>query len=593
MAVSKVKSIKKIISNTFKKIRYYLLPITLFILLIVLTILTYQVIALDRFYLLTYAGDQNISLLTKPAAQRKIISAFQQRASQKILFSSQNQSFEVDLATSKASIDLSIFDHTFLESHKGNFLELVKLEMQTLIFPKILIPKITLKIDDQIATIAKQVEKKPENAQLLYSDTPSASDSANIQIKAGKDGLVLDKAAFEQSMYNYLLSGKYPEGLPLTINHPQITTNNVMHAKETLDTLQKETIKLKFEGNLWVLDIKQLLTLLNLTSPEAVPLDKEKTKEYISNIAQSINQDVEEGLFEFNPSTKRVSAFKASREGRKLDEDKTYQMLTDALSGNASKNINLPVDKISPKIQTQDVNSLGIKELIGRGVSNFAGSIPNRIYNINLTASKINGVLIPPGETFSFNQTVGDISAATGFKQAYVIKSGRTVLDDGGGVCQDSTTLFRAVLNAGLPVLKRTAHAYRVGYYEQGFPPGLDATVFYPSVDFQFKNDTPAHILIQAYTDGLTLYVDLYGTPDGRIAYLTKPVITDQTPPPPDLRQDDPTLPKGTVKQVDFPAWGANVSFKRTVSRLGEILADETWRSSYKAWQAVYLVGTQ
>ena len=148
-------------------------------------------------------------------------------------------------------------------------------------------------------------------------------------------------------------------------------------------------------------------------------------------------------------------------------------------------------------------------------------------------------------------------------------------------------------MNAGLPVVKRTAHAYRVGYYEQGFPPGLDATVFYPSVDFQFKNDTTASILIQAYTQGLTLYVDLYGTSDGRETTLTKSVVTNQTPPPPELRQDDLTIPKGVVKQVDFAAWGANVSFKRTVTRGGETIADEVWRSNYKPWQAIYLVGTQ
>ena len=153
-------------------------------------------------------------------------------------------------------------------------------------------------------------------------------------------------------------------------------------------------------------------------------------------------------------------------------------------------------------------------------------------------------MLIPPGDIFSFNQTGGDITAATGYKQAYVIKEGRTVLDDGGGVCQDSTTLFRAVLNAGLPVVKRTAHAYRVGYYEQGFPPGLDATVFYPSVDFQFKNDTKHHILLQAYVSGISLTVDLYGTSDGRVTTLTTPVVGEQTPPPPELRKDDPTLPK-------------------------------------------------
>ena len=167
------------------------------------------------------------------------------------------------------------------------------------------------------------------------------------------------------------------------------------------------------------------------------------------------------------------------------------------------------------------------------------------------------------------------------------------MLDDGGGVCQDSTTLFRAVLNAGLPVVKRTAHAYRVGYYEQGFPPGLDATVFSPSVDFQFKNDTPSHVLIQAYTLGNSLYVDLYGTSDGRVSKISTPIVTNQTRPPPELRQDDPTLPKGTVKQVDFSAWGANVTFTRKVERNGEILINETFRSNFRPWQAIFLVGTK
>ncbi|MDP3758514.1 MAG: VanW family protein, partial [Candidatus Daviesbacteria bacterium] len=441
-------------------------------------------------------------------------------------------------------------------------------------------------------------DQPPQDAQLIFDETPSpeGSASAHIQIKESVDGLALDKTATEQLITDFLLTGKLKSQLPLKVIPPKITTNHVIRAKKILEAVMNEPIKLTFDQYSWDLEAKQLLTLLDLTKGDNLLLDKDQAYVYLKKIAAEIDQEVQEGLFEFNPTTKRVSAFKPSQEGRKLDTDTTFQLLVNALDNppaGGSKIINLPVAKILPKIQTADVNSLGIQELLGRGISNFTGSIPNRIYNINLAASKINGVLVPPGETFSFNQAVGDITAATGFKQAYVIKEGRTVLDDGGGVCQDSTTLFRAVLNAGLPVIKRTAHAYRVGYYEQGFPPGLDATVFYPSVDFQFKNDTPAHILIQAYTSGITLYVDLYGTPDGRTVYLTKPIVTNQIPPPPDLRQDDPTLPKGTVKQVDWAAWGATVTFKRTVVRNGQELINETWRSNYKPWQAIYLVGTQ
>jgi len=590
----KIKPNKKI-KWLWSKIRPHLLPIGLASILLILIFITYQVVMADKYHPFTYVGDTNISFLTQGQAIRILQTRFEKRATDKLLFNFGQASYSIDIATSSAQLEYSLLDQTMKSSHGGSFLNRLNWQLQTFILSSRISPKISLSTDRQLATIALSVDKQPQNAELAFNEvvTPEGSPSAKIQIKEGQDGLKLDQAAVKNEIINYLLFGSYNPSLPVRSQAPKITTARVVKAKQVLEQSINSPIKLIFDQDSWIVDTKQLLTLIDLEKGEDLLLDKDKVYLYLGKIASEIDRDVQEGLFEFNPTTRRVSAFKPSQEGRKLDLDKTFQALADVLPSQGSKNINLPVAVVKPKIQTADVNSLGIKELIGRGISNFAGSIPNRIYNVNLTAAKINGVLIPPGETFSFNQTVGDISAATGFKQAYVIKEGRTVLDDGGGVCQDSTTLFRAVLNAGLPIVKRTAHAYRVGYYEQGFPPGLDATVFYPSVDFQFKNDTPSHILIQSYTNGLTLYVDLYGTSDGRLSSLTTPIVTNQTPPPPELRQDDPTLPRGTVKQVDFPAWGANVSFNRTVTREDQTLSKDTFNSSYKAWQAVYLVGTK
>lgn len=595
-------SSKKVLLNRTKKIlrtlKPTLVPVALSIVLFLLIIFTYQIIMDNKYYPFTFVGDSNISFLTEGQAARVIQSNFQKRVQQKLQFGWAQGLSNIDLATSSAKLDYSTLDYIYSKEHAGSFWEKLKNQIQTFILETRVIPKVSLSLGKQLDAIALQVDKSAQNAEIIFDENPSsdATPSAHIQIKEGVNGFALDKTALEKTAADYLLYGKYGFQLPIKEVLPKFTTEQAQLAKQTLEKVAKEPIRLVFEGSSWTIDAKQLLILLNLKSDQDLLLDKDQTQIFIKNIAKEIDRDVIEGLFEFNPVTKRVSTFKPSQEGQKLNVDKTYQLITDTLVSiqtTLQKTITLPVDIVKPKIQTSDVNSLGIKELIGQGISNFALSIPNRIYNVNLTAQKINGVLIAPGEIFSFNNTVGDISAATGFKQAYVIKEGRTVLDDGGGVCQDSTTLFRAVLNAGLPVVKRTAHAYRVGYYEQGFPPGLDATVFYPSVDFQFKNDTPASILIQAYTLGTTLYVDLYGTSDGRIAHLTAPVVTDVIPPPPDLRQDDPTLPKGVVKQVDFSARGANVTFTRTVTRNGETLAKETWRSSYKPWQAVYLVGTR
>ncbi len=588
----------------FKKLKVLKGYIVLSILSTVLVILiaaAYEIFIADKYYPKTFVGNINISFLTEGQAIRKLQDKFDQRSTQKLQFiykqaslTNPEQVFTIDIATASANLDYSAMEQVWSNSHSGKLINQLQKQLQSLFQNSQINPNIGLNLDKQTSTLQTAVDKPFQNAELTFDETTTieSTSSSRIQIKEGLDGLTLDKERLAQRVSQFLLTGEYDSELPLKTVQPKITTAFVTKAKLALEKLINEPIKLTFDNRTWTIDTKQALALLDLQTGQDFLLDKAKTGLYLDKIAFEIDQQVQEGLFEFNPTTKRVTAFKPSQEGRKLDVEAAYQLITDALN-KETKTIILPVSKVLPKIQTADVNSLGIQELLGRGISRFAGSIPNRIYNINLTASKINGVLIPPGEIFSFNQTIGDITAATGFKQAYVIKEGRTVLDDGGGVCQDSTTLFRAVLNAGLPVVKRTAHAYRVGYYEQGFPPGLDATVFYPSVDFQFKNDTSAHILIQAYTSGTTLYVDLYGASDGRTVTLTKPIILNQTPPPPDLRQDDPTLPQGTVKQVDWSAWGANVSFKRTVYKQGETILNETWRSNYKPWQAIFLVGIQ
>ncbi|MBI2033032.1 MAG: VanW family protein, partial [Candidatus Levybacteria bacterium] len=151
------------------------------------------------------------------------------------------------------------------------------------------------------------------------------------------------------------------------------------------------------------------------------------------------------------------------------------------------------------------------------------------------------------------------------------------------------------VLNAGLPIVERHAHAYRVHYYEEDSPPGIDATIYVPTVDFKFKNDTGHYILIQNVVDPISLRLTffLYGTKDNRQVTLSEPVITSQTPAPEPLYQDDPTLPKGTVKQVDFAASGASVFFTREVKKNGETIISEKFVSNFKPWQAVYLRGTK
>ena len=304
---------------------------------------------------------------------------------------------------------------------------------------------------------------------------------------------------------------------------------------------------------------------------------------------------------QFSIEDNRVTTFKKSEDGTQLDvasaEEFMQKSLSKAVKSGTSRSFNysIPAISLKPDVTTEEANSFGIVEEIGSGTSLFYHSIPNRIHNVKLAATRVSGILVKPGEEFSFVKYLGDVSKATGYATAYVIQNGRTTLGDGGGVCQVSTTLFRAILNSGLPITERHAHSYRVSYYEEDSPPGLDATVFYPSVDLKFVNDTGNYILIQSTVDpeALRLTYTLYGKKDGRLVNLTKPVITGFSGPPEPLYQDDPSLPKGTTKQVDFSASGATAVFQRLVKdKNGKIMTDEKYVSKYSPWRAVFLVGT-
>lgn len=558
-----------------------------------------------NFPLITIAGTE-VSGLTPNQAKNRVREIIRQRQNQELTFiNSNNQQFSIFLKDAVADYgETPAADEAYLYGRKKAYFHPIN------ITPAI---KLSSNIDSQIKPISQAVDIQPINAQLKVEED-------EITVTPSQDGLILDADQLKNRITKYLTDGALPDkNLPIKKASPKLNYKTALDIKTRLDQIKLSPLNLNFKGQTFVWDLSTVLELLDLENSNhslaaaningqninlgslkvgsneytdtTITLNKKSLRKYLNDIALQIDRPVEEPLFEFDPaSPTRIKEFKPPIEGQELNIEKAGDKITQAILTPGQNNIELPVEITQPKNKL--VNEMGIKEQIGLGQSNFGGSIANRIYNVGHGAAKINGVIIAPDETFSFNQTVGDITAATGFKQAYVIKSGRTVLDDGGGICQVSTTLYRAVLNAGLPVVKRTAHAYRVGYYEQGYPPGLDATIYYPSIDFQFKNDTGHHILIQAYVEGTSMTVNLFGTSDGRISTVSTPKIISQTPPLPELRQDDPTLPKGTVKQVDWAAWGAKVVFSRTVTRNGETLINETVNSNYRPWQAVYLVGT-
>jgi len=247
---------------------------------------------------------------------------------------------------------------------------------------------------------------------------------------------------------------------------------------------------------------------------------------------------------------------------------------------------------------------LGVTQEIMSYTTYFYGSSNERIQNIVAATEQFHGLLVAPGETFSMGNGLGDVSLENGFAEALIIYGGRTIKGVGGGVCQVSTTLFRAVFFAGFPIAERHSHAYRVSYYEKtasnDIDPrlaGLDATVYFPLVDFKFTNDTPYWMLMETYVnvDARTLTWKLYSTSDGRSVTWDTTGPSNVVPAPSPLFEENPELKDGEIKQVDYSAQGADVTVTRTVWKDGQVYFTDVVPTHYEPWQAVceYGPGTE
>jgi len=245
--------------------------------------------------------------------------------------------------------------------------------------------------------------------------------------------------------------------------------------------------------------------------------------DFLIRLAVANNIEPVDAKFEFG-SNGKAAIFSQSIQGKRLDIIKSTTDIVNALKENKSS-VQLIVATIEPEITLEKINNLGIETLLAKGESDFHGSSNARVVNIKTGSSKFNGVIVKPGEEFSFNDSLGEVDGKNGYQPELVIKNGQLIPEYGGGLCQVSTTMFRAAIWAGLPITERRPHSFSVKYYA---PQGFDATI-YPGVsDLKFVNNTEKHILIQTKINGTKLTVEFYGSGDGRNVTLDGPHQYDE-----------------------------------------------------------------
>ena len=349
----------------------------------------------------------------------------------------------------------------------------------------------------------------------------------------------------------------------------------------------------------FVFDVQVLANLLGVQRTQdgvQVVLNTAGLTDMLGPVKDRTDRPAANAKFIFNDETRQLEVIEPSQTGLVVDVDATVLAINESLL-RGEHTVSLVVKVDEPQVPASVSGAeLGITELIMSETSYFYGSSPERIQNIQAASRSFHGLLVAPGETFSMGEHMADVSLENGFAEALIIYGGRTIKGVGGGVCQVSTTLFRTVFNAGFPVVERYPHAYRVSYYEQtasgSIDPrlaGLDATVYFPLVDFKFKNDSPYWILMETYVNvnARTLTWKFYSTSDGRSVIWDTTGPTNVVSAPPPLYEENLELGKNEMKQVDWAANGADVTVTRTVLQNGAVLFEDQFTTHYEPWRAV------
>jgi vancomycin resistance protein YoaR len=357
------------------------------------------------------------------------------------------------------------------------------------------------------------------------------------------------------------------------------------------------------DGPAWVVDQASLIDMLVFRRDKDangnqynITIDDVRMTEFLEYAGEQLRIEPQNAKFGFDDEFEQLEIVSPAIIGRKLDVKSTLDRVIGALESGENE-VFFQFDSVEPELDDgTTLDELGIVGMVSEAKTFFRGSGESRQQNIKAGSDMMNGVMIPPGAEFSFNNNLGDVSLDTGFAEAWIIYGGRTIQGVGGGICQVSTTVFRAAFYSGYPIVERNPHAYRVGYYEQGLNspgPGLDATIFSPVADFRFLNDRDAWLLIETEVDEneQSLVFRFYSALDSRVVTVSEPEVSDIVEAKDSVYEFNPDLDSGEIKQVDWENEGAKISVERVVVYDNKVIIEDIIRTTYQPWGSVYQFG--
>jgi vancomycin resistance protein YoaR len=445
------------------------------------------------------------------------------------------------------------------------------------------------RLDGWFDAIDHDLGNRPHDAMVKIEGT-------QVVIVPEVDGTVVDRDQ-ARALLTAALQDLKPlaTALPVTTKIAAVRAADLEPARALLTGAMAQPVQVSSRGGLWTLPSAEIARFLRqevVTRPDgsaAVELGLDRGP-LAAWLAERLGPEIETAPVdaEVGWDGKKLISVEPSVDGIQLDAEK----LAIAVEGHFfvdDGTIEAPVLLTKPTIDSANLDKLGITTLLGSGQSNYSGSSDGRSANVAVGAKLLNGTLIPPWGEYSFNGSIGSIDEEQGFVEAQVIDGESIGQDIGGGICQVSTTVFRAAYDAGLPITEWWPHRFRIPFYEyDGWPPGLDASILQPTADpstwadFRFENPSDHWMLVESWTDGINVVVNIYGADLGFQVESTGPTWGAKTQILPPKEVVDSELEPGTVLLTQVGGIGEELSHYRVVrDRNGELLWERSYYTKY------------
>ncbi|MFO7572143.1 MAG: VanW family protein [Gaiellaceae bacterium] len=430
--------------------------------------------------------------------------------------------------------------------------------------------------------VAAAVDRRPKSAAVTRR-------GLRIQVEAEQAGRRIDREASAAVIARALGSLERQNGavaLPVVVSRPLVTSAILAPVARRARVAVSAPVVLRGAGKSWRIPRWRIAELLMLPSDGATKLAiaGPAADAYFRTLSKRVGKPPVDAGFAVSGESVRVVP---ARDGTELDVPRAARVLLRAAVSATNRVASLAIVTAAPERSTADARAMGIERRMGIYKTYNSGTT-DRITNLRLGVTLLDDTLVPPGGTFSLNGTLGERTAERGFKPAPVIIGNEYAEEVGGGTSQVATTVFNAAWEAGLEITERNPHSLYISRYQLG----RDATVYWPTLDLKFVNDTEKWVLVKGFVEGDGIAVAIYGGEKRRIESSPGTIVTTGSAPVERIK--DPTLAKGKTVVESSGSTPSRTSVTRTIyGPDGKLIRTETWTTSYKGETRVVRVGTK